>query len=80
MKPKLIQLILQGTYAEGITLVGRRGSLSAAMAPLEAYINRKIERAVKAEREACAKESEDKWRYCVDGNEMAEFIREREDD
>lgn len=47
--------IAEGIYSQGWDVIGRGGSWAKAMAPVEKYIKTKIAKAVKAEREACAK-------------------------
>ena len=54
MKNTLAAKVIEGFHNEGWQALGRGGTWAGAMRPLEAYVNRKIERAVKAEREACA--------------------------
>ena len=50
--------IAEGIYSQGWDVIGRGGSWAKALAPVEKYIEAKIARAVKAEREACAKVAE----------------------
>ena len=54
MKNTLAAKVIEGFHSQGWQALGRGGTWAGAMRPLEAYVNRKIERAVKAEREACA--------------------------
>ena len=54
MKNTLAAKVIDGFHSQGWQALGRGGTWAGAMRPLEAYVNRKIERAVKAEREACA--------------------------
>ena len=56
MKSALAAKVIDGFHSQGWQALGRGGTWAGAMRPLEAYVNRKIERAVKAEREACAKQ------------------------
>ena len=46
--------VIDGFHSQGWTPIGRGGTWAGAMRPLEQYIQRRVERAVKAEREACA--------------------------
>ena len=47
--------VLEGFESQGWQILGSGGSWAKALHPLEAYIKDRVERAVKAEREACAK-------------------------
>ena len=47
--------VIEGLDSQGWQVLGRGGTWAGAVRPLEAYIQRKVERAVRAEREACAK-------------------------
>ena len=51
--------VIEGLHSQGWQTIGRGGTWAGAMRPLEQYIQRKVERAVKAERKACAKLCED---------------------
>ena len=53
MKNTLAAKVIEGFHSQGWQALGRGGTWAGAMRPLEAYVNRKIERAVRAEREAC---------------------------
>lgn len=55
MNSLLVSKVLEGLTSQGWNIIGRGGSWGSALRPLEAYIQRKIARAVKEEREACAK-------------------------
>ena len=55
MNSLLVSKVLEGLTSQGWNIIGRGGSWGSALRPLEAYIQRKIERAVKEEREACAR-------------------------
>lgn len=46
--------VIDGIQSQGWKVLGRGGTWVGAMRPLEQYIQRKVERAVRAEREACA--------------------------
>ena len=59
MKSTLGAKLVEGLASQGWQVRGFGGTWSSALRPLEAYVNRKIERAVKAEREACAKVCDD---------------------
>ena len=52
MKNILAAKIIEGFHSQDWQALGRGGTWAGAMRPLEAYVNRKIERAVKAERKA----------------------------
>ena len=69
MKNTLAAKISEGFHSQGWQVLGRGGTWAGAMSPLEAYVNRKIERAVKAEREACAKVCEEadlvEYEHCM---------------
>ena len=54
MKSTLAAKVIEGFHSQGWQALGRGGTWAGAMRPLEIYIQRKVERAVKAEREACA--------------------------
>ena len=47
--------VLEGFESQGWQILGSGGSWTEALRPLESYIRDRVERAVKAEREACAK-------------------------
>ena len=55
MKNTLAAKVIEGFHSQGWEALGLGGTWAGAMRPLEAYIQRKIERAVKEEREACAR-------------------------
>lgn len=46
--------VIEGLRSQGWQVLGRGGTWAGAMRPLEQYIQRRVERAVRAEREACA--------------------------
>lgn len=54
MTSTLAAKVIEGIQSQGWAVIGRRGTWAGAMRPLEQYIQRKVERAVRAEREACA--------------------------
>lgn len=54
MTRTLVKNLAAGLYTQGWRVVGRGGTWAGAMRPVEEYVKRKVERAVKAEREACA--------------------------
>ena len=54
MKESIIKALNQGLADQGWTIVGYGGSWSRAIAPLQKYIERKVRKAVMAERAACA--------------------------
>jgi hypothetical protein len=51
--------IVEGINSQGWTVSGYGGSWAGAARPIQDYIERKVARAVQAEREACAKVCED---------------------
>ena len=55
MTRTLAAKVIDGFHSQGWRLFGHGGTWAGAMRPLEQYIQRKVERAVKAEREACAR-------------------------
>lgn len=55
MNSTLAAKVIEGFHNEGWRAIGRGGTWAGAMRPLEQYIQRKVERAVRAERAACAK-------------------------
>ena len=55
MTRTLAAKVIDGFHSQGWEIIGRGGTWAGAMRPLEEYIQRKVERAVKAEREACAR-------------------------
>ena len=55
MTRTLAAKVMEGFHSQGWEIIGRGGTWAGAMRPLEEYIQRKVERAVKAEREACAR-------------------------
>jgi hypothetical protein len=59
MTKTLAVKVLVGLHSQGWQVSGYGGSWAVAMRPLEAYIQKQIERAVRAEREACAKVCDD---------------------
>lgn len=48
--------VIEGLRSQGWKVIGRGGTWAGALHPLEAYIQRKVERAVKAERKRFADE------------------------
>ena len=54
MNSTLAAKVIEGFHNEGWQAIGQGGTWAGAMRPLEQYIQRKVERAVRAEREACA--------------------------
>jgi hypothetical protein len=54
MKESIIKALTQGLTDQEWTIVGYGGSWSRAIAPLQQYIERKVRKAVMAERAACA--------------------------
>ena len=55
MTNTLAAKVMEGFSSQEWEVIGRGGTWSGAMRPLDDYVQRKVERAVKAEREACAK-------------------------
>lgn len=56
MTRTLAEKVIEGLRSQGWEIIGHYGGTWAgAMRPLEEYVQRRIDRAVKAEREACAK-------------------------
>jgi hypothetical protein len=58
MTRTLAAKVIEGIHSQRWTLSGYGGTWAGAMRPLEEYVKRRVERAVKAEREACAKLAE----------------------
>ena len=54
MTRTLAAKVIAGIHSQRWTLSGYGGTWTGAMRLLEEYVKRKVERAVKAEREACA--------------------------
>ena len=54
MKESILKALNEGISNQRWQIVGYGGSWSKAIAPLQQYIERKVLKAVKAEREACA--------------------------
>jgi hypothetical protein len=54
MKESITKVLEQGFADQRWQIVGRGGSWSRAIAPLQQYIERKVRKAVMAERAACA--------------------------
>jgi len=54
MNSTLAAKVIEGFHNEGWQVIGQGGTWAGAMRPLEQYIQRKVERAVRTEREACA--------------------------
>jgi len=54
MTRTLAAKVIEGIHSQRWTVSGYGGTWAGAMRPLEEYVKRKVERAVKAEREACA--------------------------
>jgi len=70
--------IAEGIYNQGWDVIGRGGSWAKATAPVEKYIATKIAKAVKAEREACARICEiQSWDGPRAADDIAEAIRAR---
>lgn len=59
MTSTLAAKVIEGFHNEGWKVLGRGGTWAGSMRPLEKYVQGRIERAVKVEREACAKVCED---------------------
>ena len=59
MTRTLAAKVIDGFHSQGWTPIGRGGTWAGAMRLLEEYVKRRVERAVKAEREECAKLCED---------------------
>ena len=55
MTRTLAAKVIEGLHDQGWEIIGYGGTWTGAMRPLEEYVKRKVERAVAAEREACAK-------------------------
>ena len=55
MSRGLIRAFLEGVESQNWRLVGFGGTYAGAMRPVEAHIERRIAKAVREEREACAK-------------------------
>lgn len=55
--------IIEGLHSQGWKVLGHGGTWAGAVRTLEEYIDKRVERAVKAEREACAKAAE--WVPCM---------------
>ena len=56
MTRTLAAKVVEGLRSQGWEMIGRGGTWAGAMRPLEEYVKRKVEKAVAAEREACAKQ------------------------
>ena len=56
MTRTLAAKVIAGIHSQRWTLSGYGGTWTGAMRPLEEYVKRKVEKAVAAEREACAKQ------------------------
>lgn len=55
MTRTLAAKVTEGIRSQGWEMIGRGGTWAGAMRPLEEYVKHRVERAVKAEREACAR-------------------------
>ena len=55
MTRTLAAKVIEGFHSQGWRPLGHGGTWAGAMRPLEEYVKRKVEKAVAAEREACAK-------------------------
>ena len=55
MTRTLAEKVMEGFYSQGFRVLGWGGTWAGAMRPLEEYVKHRVERAVKAEREACAR-------------------------
>ena len=55
MTRTLATKVIEGIHSQRWTVSGYGGTWAGAMRPLEEYVKRRVERAVKAEREACAR-------------------------
>lgn len=55
MTRTLAAKVIEGIHSQRWTLSGYGGTWAGAMRPLEEYVKRKVEKAVAAEREACAR-------------------------
>ena len=70
MTRTLAAKVIEGLHDQGWEIIGYGGTWTGAMRPLARYIQRRIDRAVAAEREACAKECEEHWE--IDGSRTAQ--------
>lgn len=81
MTQALIRAINQGLYAAGWTVIHaggpKDGSWAKVAAVVEAHIQRRIAKAVKAEREACIKVCDDLWQEDGGAYRCREAIRAR---
>ena len=59
MTRTLAAKVIEGLHDQGWEIIGYGGTWTGAMRPLARYIQRRIDRAVAAEREACAKVCEE---------------------
>ena len=75
MTRTLAAKVIEGLRDQGWEIIGYGGTWTGAMRPLARYIQRRIDRAVAAEREACAKVCADytAWgrEWGQDNNHMA---------
>ena len=55
MTRTLAAKVIEGLHSQGFRVLGWGGTWAGAMRPLEEYVKRKVEKAVAAEREACAR-------------------------
>ena len=58
MTKTLAAKVIEGLHLQGWRVLGHGGTWAGAMRPLEAYVSRRVKRAVLAEREACAQRLE----------------------
>ena len=56
MTRTLAAKVIEGIHSQRWTVSGYGGTWAGAMRPLEEYVKRRVEKAVAAEREACAKQ------------------------
>ena len=59
MTRTLAEKVIEGVRSQGWEIIGRGGTWAGAMRPLEEYVQRRIERAVKAERDRTKRLVED---------------------
>lgn len=71
----IAEKLAEGFDAQGWQIIGRGGSWGPALRPLEAYINSKIARAVKEEREACAQILDRNADVCANNSMIRDVLK-----
>ena len=75
MNSLLVSKVIEGLTSQGWQIIGLGGTWAGAVRPLEAYIQRKIARAVKEEREACAQILDRNADVCANNSMIRDVLK-----